>query len=41
MRLPCPEDDFLMNPDTEFIPNRASYYNTYKFYPSYIEIKDF
>lgn len=40
--LPSNRNEFLQNLDIEFIPkeHKESYYNTYKYYPAYIEIAD-
>lgn len=40
--LPGVKDEFINNLQIGFIPkeHRESYYNTYKFYPSYLEIND-
>jgi len=40
--LPSSEQDFIESPKIDFIPksHKLNYYNTYKYYPSYIEIRD-
>lgn len=40
--LPSTEDDFVDNSEIDFVPkpHKENYFNTYKFYPSYIESRD-
>jgi len=41
--LPSEKQNFINNPNIDFIPesHKISYFDTYRFYPPYIEIKDF
>ncbi len=40
--LPDKKEDFLLKSEIDFIPNehKDSYFNTYRYYPAYIEISD-
>ncbi|ODS86542.1 MAG: hypothetical protein ABS46_00995 [Cytophagaceae bacterium SCN 52-12] len=40
--LPSTKNNFIANPQIDFVPDihKLNYFNTYKYYPSYIEIRD-